>query len=72
MFLPKNIDLAQLEELACLSSPPLTLEVLYLMNTRRANLLQTLFLTLFICMLCTISDRRKLHWRRNKSHYSLF
>ncbi|CAH2034533.1 unnamed protein product [Thlaspi arvense] len=27
MFLPKNVDLAQLEELACLSSPPLTLEI---------------------------------------------
>ena len=27
MYLPKNVDLAQLEELASLSSPPLTLEV---------------------------------------------
>ncbi|KAG7593439.1 RNA cap guanine-N2 methyltransferase [Arabidopsis thaliana x Arabidopsis arenosa] len=27
MFLPKNVDLAQLEELAWLSSPPLTLEI---------------------------------------------
>ncbi|KAL0759698.1 hypothetical protein Bca101_075848 [Brassica carinata] len=26
MYLPKNVDLAQLEELASLSSPPLTLE----------------------------------------------
>ncbi|CAA7014258.1 unnamed protein product [Microthlaspi erraticum] len=27
IFLPKNVDIAQLEELACLSSPPLTLEI---------------------------------------------
>ncbi|KAG2304041.1 hypothetical protein Bca52824_032692 [Brassica carinata] len=27
MFLPKNVDLAQVEELAWLSSPPLTLEI---------------------------------------------
>ncbi|XP_018492285.1 uncharacterized protein LOC108862598 isoform X2 [Raphanus sativus] len=27
MYLPKNVDLAQLEELASLSSPPLTLEI---------------------------------------------
>lgn len=30
MFLPRNVDLDQLEELAWLSSPPLTLEVLSL------------------------------------------
>ena len=35
MYLPKNVDLAQLEEMAFLSSPPLTLEVMpYLLKHR--------------------------------------
>lgn len=32
MFLPRNVDLAQVEELAWLSSPPLTLEVIYFLT----------------------------------------
>jgi trimethylguanosine synthase len=51
MFLPRNVDLAQVEELAWLSSPPLNLEVRRTVkkNTRRANLLETIVLTNLLC-----------------------
>ncbi|OAP11914.1 hypothetical protein AXX17_AT1G31040 [Arabidopsis thaliana] len=51
MFLPRNVDLAQVEELAWLSSPPLNLEVRRTVkkNTRRANLLETIVLSNLLC-----------------------